>query len=67
MTNIVSAITGVFTEMAEWFTSIIPSVMSLFYVPETGLTVLGVLAIASLGISICLLVVNIISSFLRFQ
>jgi uncharacterized membrane protein len=67
MTNVLSAILEVFTSVATWLTSSVQSVIPMFYEAETGLTFLGVLAVAGLAISVSLLLLNLIKGFLRFQ
>ena len=50
---VISAITGVFTEIAGWITETIPNVTEIFFSSTSGeLTFLGVLAVVALGISI---------------
>ena len=53
--TVLEAILAVFTAIGEWFTTALPSFFSLFYVAETGLTFLGVLATCGLGFSIVFL------------
>lgn len=65
--SIIQAITGVFTEMGTWISSAVTNLLPMFYATEGGLTFLGVLAVASLGISITFLLINVISNFLHFR
>lgn len=65
--GILTAILAVFTAIGEWITTTLPSFFALFYVAETGLTLLGVLAVAGLGISVVFLLIGIIQRFLKFQ
>ena len=65
--GILAAILAVFTAIGEWITTTLPTFFTLFYVAETGLTLLGVLAVAGLGISIVFLLIGIIQRFLKFQ
>lgn len=67
MTNVLDAILAVFMSVAEWISGAVTSLIPMFYVAETGLTFLGVLAVAGLAISIAFLIINVITSFLRFQ
>lgn len=67
MNSIITAVTGVFSAIGEWFVTFIPSVIEIFYVAETGLTLLGVLAVCGLAVSIFFLVMGLISNFLRFR
>lgn len=66
-TSVVSAITAVFTAIIQWIVSAITDVIPLFYAAETGLTFIGVLALCALGISITLLVINLVKDFLTFR
>lgn len=62
----IQAITGVFTEIGNWLVTAVSSFMPMFYVAETGLTLLGTLAVAGLAVSICFLLIGIIQRFLHF-
>lgn len=67
MTNsIVTAILGVFEEVAQWFADTMPIIMQMFY-NEGSLTVLGTVVIISLAVAVALLLVNIIKSFVQFR
>lgn len=70
--DIIESILGVFSGITTWFTDSLQSVVSLFYaVPAGGtdaeLTFLGATAVAGLGISVVLLVINLVKSFIRFK
>lgn len=67
MTSIISAITGVFTEIASWIADAVQAITPMFYVPETGLTFLGVLAVCGLAFSVVFLIMGIIQNFLHFR
>lgn len=66
-TSVVSAVTAVFTAIIQWIVSAVTEVIPLFYAAETGLTFIGVLALCALGISITLLVINLVKDFLTFR
>lgn len=57
----------VFSAVGEWITTTLPGYTALFYSAESGLTFLGVLAVAGLGISVTFLLLNIIQNFLHFR
>lgn len=57
----------VFEAVASWLTSAVQNVIPMFYAEETGLTFIGILAIASLAISVAFLLINVINSYLRFK
>ena len=67
MTTVISSVTGVFTAMAEWLTTTIPSVVKIFYDAESGLTFLGTLAVCGLAISVFFLLMHLIQNFLHFR
>lgn len=67
MNNIITAITGVWTAIMEWFADSIAIVESLFYNAETGLTLLGTLSIVALAIAIFMLIFNIVRGFLGLR
>lgn len=64
---IIDAITGVFAAIGDWIVEYMPSISSLFYTAESGLTLLGTLAVVGLGISVFFLLMGIIQRFLKFQ
>lgn len=64
---ILTAILEVFASIGTWIVETITDLMPMFYVAETGLTLLGVLAVCGLGISIVFLLIGVIQSFLRFR
>lgn len=64
---ILTAITDVFTSMSTWIVSAVTAVIPMFYDASTGLTFLGVLAVASLAISVVFLLIGIVQNFLHFR
>lgn len=67
MTNVLDAILAVFMSVAEWISGAVTSLIPMFYVAETGLTFLGVLAVAGLAISVVFLIIGVIQNFLNFR
>ncbi len=65
--SVLTAILAVFTAIGEWISTAVTSLMPMFYVAETGLTFLGVLAVAGLGFSVIFLVMGLIQNFLHFR
>lgn len=65
--TILTAILEVFSSIGTWIVETIAELMPMFYVAETGLTLLGILAVCGLGMSIIFLLIGIIQSFLRFR
>lgn len=63
MTDIIQSVTGVFSAVGDWFMGVIPDVINLFYVPESGLTFLGVTTLVSTGIALILLFIRLIGDF----
>lgn len=63
--GIVSAVTGVFSEIGSWITSTINDLTVLFYA-DGSLTFLGVLAVCGLAFSVVFLLIGIIQRFLHF-
>ena len=61
------SILAVFMAIGEWIVNAVESFVPMFYVAETGLTFLGVLAVSGLGIAIVMMLINIIRGFLRFK
>lgn len=60
-------LTGVFTDMSEWITTSLGSFTSIFYNAESGLTFLGWMSLAALGMAVALLLFNIVRSIIRFH
>lgn len=67
MTTVLTAILAVFTAIGEWIGTAVQTLIPMFYVAETGLTFIGVLAVAGLGFSVIFLLLNTIKDFLRFR
>lgn len=65
--SILEAILAVFESIGEWIVSIIPTLLNMFYTAEGGLTFLGVLAVAGLGMSVIFLILRLIQNFLHFR
>lgn len=61
------AILNVFTGVGTWISEAVTDLMPMFYVEATGLTLLGVLAVAGLAFSVVFLVIGIIQNFLHFR
>lgn len=67
MTGVLDSIIGVFEGMASWLGEAVTAMTPMFYASETGLTFLGVLAVAGLAISVAFLILGVISNFLHFR
>lgn len=65
--SIVEAIFAVFSAIGDWFVGILPSFYSLFWVAETGLTLLGTLAVISIGIGLVFLLIGVITNFIKLR
>lgn len=69
--SIVEAIFAVFTAIGNWIVETLPMLTSIFWtVGESGagqLTFLGVLAVCGLGVGVILLLVHVITRFIRFR
>lgn len=65
--TIIESVFGVFEKIAEWVVSVMPSIQALFYTAETGLTLLGTLSVASLGVGIFFLLLGVITNFFQFR
>lgn len=65
-TNALTSVLEVFTQVGEWFVDAITAMTPIFYA-NGQLTLIGVLATASLAIAVVLLVLAMIRSYLRFQ
>lgn len=65
--SIVEAITDVFSEIGTWIPGAVTDLMPMFYVADTGLTFLGVLAVCGLAFSVVFLIIGLIQNFLHFR
>lgn len=65
--SVLDAILAVFTAVGTWISESVPTFYSLFYAPSSGLTFLGVLAVAGLSFSVVFLLIGIIQRFLHFS
>lgn len=64
--GLLQSITNVWTEMMTWFAGAFENLIPIFYNEETGLTLIGILSIAGLAVSVCLLFLNLIKGWLHF-
>lgn len=70
MTTVLQAILAVFSSVGEWIATAFTTMEPVFWTAtEAGgtLTFMGVLAVASLAISVAFLILGIIQRFLKFQ
>lgn len=65
--EVLTAVLAVFTAVGEWLSDAVLALVPMFYVAETGLTFLGVLAVAGLAFSVVFLMIGIIQRFLHFR
>ena len=54
-TSVITAITAVFTAIAEWISGAVTAITPMFYAAEGGLTFLGTLAVTGLAFSVVFL------------
>lgn len=65
-TDILTAILAVFKAVGGWIVSSVDELLPLFYKAESGLTFIGVLAVAGLAFSVAFMLINLIKSWLHF-
>ena len=65
-TNVLSSILEVFGAVGEWIVTAIQNLIPMFYTAESGLTFIGVLAVAGLAFSVVFLLLGIIQRFMHF-
>lgn len=65
--SVLEAILAVFMSVGEWISGAVNALIPMFWVAETGLTFLGVLAVAGLAISVTFLLIGLIQNFLHFR
>lgn len=66
MNGVLTSILDVFDAVSTWIGEAVTAVIPMFY-GESGLTFLGVLAVAGLAFSVIFLVIGIIQNFLHFR
>lgn len=64
--GVLEAILAVFTGIGEWIGDAVTALIPMFYA-ESGLTFLGVLAVAGLAFSVVFLIIGVIQNFLHFR
>lgn len=67
MTAVLTAILEVFMAIGEWIPTAVNALIPMFYVAESGLTFLGVLAVCGLAFSVVFLLIGLIQNFLHFR
>lgn len=65
--NVLESILDVFDAVSTWIQTAVTAVMPMFYSADSGLTFLGVLAVAGLAFSVVFLIIGIIQNFLHFR
>lgn len=65
--NVLDSVLDVFDAIGTWIGDAFSALVPVFYDAQTGLTFMGVLAVAGLAVSITLLLLNIIQNFLHFR
>lgn len=65
--TILESVLDVFDAISTWIVGAVQNVMPMFYVAESGLTFLGVLAVSGLAISVIFLIIGVIQNFLHFR
>ena len=66
-TGVVESILAVFDAIGTWIIGAITKMLPIFYSAESGLTILGVLATASLAFAVVFLIVGLIQKFFHFR
>ena len=67
MSSVVTSVTSVFTAMAEWVSTTLPTLSGIFYDDVSGLTFIGTLSVAGLALSVFFLLMGVIQNFLHFR
>lgn len=66
-TTVLDSVLAIFDAIGGWIPDAVTNLIPMFYAPDTGLTFLGVLAVAGLAFSVIFLVIGIIQNFLHFR
>lgn len=65
--TVLEKVLAVFTAVGGWMADAITPLIGMFYNETSGLTFLGVLAVAGLAFSVVFLLIGIIQRFLHFR
>lgn len=65
--TILESFVAVWQEVVDFLVELFPAIFGLFYDPTTGLTFIGIMAVIMAGISLLLLVWNLIRSFFTMR
>lgn len=65
--DVLQEVLSVFSDVSSWISSAVTSLLPMFYTAESGLTLIGVLAVAGLSISVTFLLIGVITNFLQFR
>ena len=65
-TNVLDSVFNVFEQTGEWISGAITDMIPIFYTAENGLSLLGILCLASLSISVAFLLIGLIQRFMKF-
>ena len=66
-TNVLEAVLSVLTAIGTWFVSTITDMLPIFYAPDTGLTIIGVLSCCGLGVGVILMIAMFIKNFFHWR
>lgn len=66
-TTVLDSVLAIFDAIGGWIPDAVNNMVPMFYTAESGLTFLGVLAVAGLAFSVIFLVMGIIQNFLHFR
>lgn len=65
--GVATEIFEIFSAIGAWFVSMITNLLPIFYTAESGLTIIGVLAVCGLGVSVILLVIGFVQNFFHWR
>ncbi len=65
--SVLNSILDVFSSVGTWIAEAVSDLTPMFYSSASGLTFLGVLAVAGLAFSVVFLIIGIIQNFLHFR
>lgn len=68
-TSILTAVLAVFTAIGNWISGSLTAMMPVFYQSgeNGGLTFIGVMSVAGLGVAVILMILAMIRSYIRFR
>ena len=64
--DLIQSILTIWTAISTWFISTMGELLGIFYDPTTGITILGIMAFAGIGVGLIFLLLGLVRKFFKF-